>query len=762
MTEVKLNGPEFALKLQLCLRPSLHLSLQRRLSAILQKSLPRVFAAAMLCAIFSILPLSPVQAATLEVNASDAVALVRTIDHIDGDRAGTRTISLEALGYENGIEIGALNAASRFSFNLPTHAIIGDEIYAYLQLNQTLAQDAVGEVLIIPASGPASGDATRATLAGRVRDQGVAVTLPVSASGATGFDFDYGANASCAVSETREPSFAINGASNFTYTLDQPAITSVTDAARTLGTHVTITLPGGNLSGEQFAAAFTLARALEAAGRSVSFNRLPGVGFKNEAVSLAQVNEAASQMLTGMNAVHLAAALNDGRDEATMAFTLLAASGASVHALALGDIVIAEVWELEALTAAFENTKGALSRQSAGLRRTLAGSNLDLEGLGDLTILRAGSRAVIALTDAASGNELANLINGSRGEANGSDNLPIETLSAQADIAAPGLRSEWNLPFSFDDLPAGTLPDSFDISLNPGLATEAAGQLLHVFLNDQLLRTFRLGGEGQARRFSVGLPSGLMSRRNDLRVLLQRDATRAACNDNETSTLAQLLPSSGISLTRGNITPNEFFELAPLFRGGVDVALKASDLGNPVAALNGLRALANGILASDATTWFHFVPDGMRFAPRGSFLLYGVEPVGLDNGPVRFDRGAVAVTDTNGAPLLSLADMPEASVVQIVSAMGQYGLWVSQPLSLAPSARDLDFDHGNLAIVDEQGVALWLNSNAPRGPLINYISQHRIADFFAANRLIVLIIVWSLLTMVLVRVFVGGRKAKKD
>ncbi len=717
------------------------------------------FAMVLLCAIIISLWPASARAGDIQMTAQEAGALAGLISHEQASARTERTISLRGLGFAQGLEVGSLAAAGRFDFNLPGVGVAEDQIYAYLQFDQTLTSDASGEVQILAGNARAS----RADLNGRVRGQPLSLTLPVANNGATGFGFDYASNAVCTVTEAGHPTFAINAASTFTYFVDLTTLRTVNDAARALGDHITITLPGGTLSEDQFAAAYDLARRLEAQGRSITFNRLPAPSLRGEITSGAAVHDAMSEMLAHFNSDHLASVLDRGRADASLAFSLLAAMGIEGAPLGLGDIVIASDHQLQAFLAQHDSNVRALSSSTSSLARALRGTQLELESSNAIGILRSGHRPVITLSDMAASSDLAALIAGDGGVRNSRNDLPASELSAQTDLLVPGARSEWTLPFSFDDLPAGTAPSHFDLSFTPGRVADAAGQLVHVFMNDQLLRTFRLSGAGEARRLSVSLPQNLMSRQNDLRVLLQRDATRQQCNETPATVLAQLLPASGIRLARTEEQPDEFFELAPYFRSGVDVALSQNALTSPIAALEGLRALTGGIMPSDAATWFHFVPEGMRFAPRGSFLLYGVEPAGLELAPLRLDRGNVDVNDRTGAPLLSLADMPDASVVQIVQARGFNGLWVSSGISLGEGAvRSLEFDHGNLAIVDHRGVALWLNAGAPRGPLIDYVDRHFISDFFAANRLLVLIGVWSLLTLVLLRTVMAARGKKPD
>ena len=79
---------------------------------------------------------------------------------------------------------------------------------------------------------------------------------------------------------------------------------------------------------------------------------------------------------------------------------------------------------------------------------------------------------------------------------------------------------------------------------------------------------------------------------------------------------------------------------------------------------------------------------------------------------VRFDRGRVAVTDRAGRTLLDLGGFAGGAVAQIVTAGDYSGLWI-KPLSAdgsAPAPADLHLDHGDVAFVDANGVALAMST----------------------------------------------------
>jgi hypothetical protein len=92
---------------------------------------------------------------------------------------------------------------------------------------------------------------------------------------------------------------------------------------------------------------------------------------------------------------------------------------------------------------------------------------------------------------------------------------------------------------------------------------------------------------------------------------------------------------------------------------------------------------------------------------------------------VQFDRGRVAVTDRSGRTLLDLGGFVGGAVAQIVTAGDIAGLWI-KPLAAdgsAPAPADLHLDHGDVAFIDGNGVALAMSSERDTVVRISYPDQ---------------------------------------
>ena len=105
------------------------------------------------------------------------------------------------------------------------------------------------------------------------------------------------------------------------------------------------------------------------------------------------------------------------------------------------------------------------------------------------------------------------------------------------------------------------------------------------------------------------------------------------------------------------------------------------------------------------------------------------------NPRVRFDRGRVAVIDQSSHTLLDLGGFNGGAVAQVLQVGDVPGLWI-KPLSLdgrAPSPPELRLDHGDVAFVDDKGVALAMSTVRDTLVKISYpdqVSWLTVADRF--------------------------------
>jgi hypothetical protein len=146
----------------------------------------------------------------------------------------------------------------------------------------------------------------------------------------------------------------------------------------------------------------------------------------------------------------------------------------------------------------------------------------------------------------------------------------------------------------------------------------------------------------------------------------------------------------------------------------------------------------------------------VKFTGSGDVPTPGLPFIAVSNRPpagatprVQFDRGRVTVTDRASKTLLDLRGYVGGAVAQIVETHGQPGLWL-RPLAAdgtLPAPRELRFDRGNVAFVDQAGIALAMSTE--RDTLVRIVYPDQVSWFTIAERFHAWIIggIWVLVTI---------------
>ena len=115
----------------------------------------------------------------------------------------------------------------------------------------------------------------------------------------------------------------------------------------------------------------------------------------------------------------------------------------------------------------------------------------------------------------------------------------------------------------------------------------------------------------------------------------------------------------------------------------------------------------------------------LRPCRAASFLAVSDAPPDGANPRVRFDRGRVVVADRAGRKLLDLGGFTTGAVAQIVTVADHPGLWI-KPLATdgtLPAPDALKLDHGDVAFLDHNGVALAMSTERDTLVQITYPDQ---------------------------------------
>ena len=271
-------------------------------------------------------------------------------------------------------------------------------------------------------------------------------------------------------------------------------------------------------------------------------------------------------------------------------------------------------------------------------------------------------------------------------------------------------------------LPAKTRPTRLllDVMVAPDGAGERA--VVSAFVNDHLLGS-TVAATAEVTHLDLALPEGLIGKLVNVRVVIERDTAQGECRFPSQGYPAQLLGSSALMLTAAEFSARDFSDLTPQFAAGIDVLLPDAD--PPTRVLGIVSQVVSQLSSDTAPVTVDLVSGGNAPAPSGPFVaVSGTAPAGAAPR-VRFDRGRVDVTDRSGRILLDLGGFVGGAVAQIVTAGDYPGLWIktlaNDGAGLAPA--ELHLDHGDVAFIDDDGVALAMSTERDTMVQISYPDQ---------------------------------------
>jgi hypothetical protein len=451
---------------------------------------------------------------------------------------------------------------------------------------------------------------------------------------------------------------------------------------------VAIVLPQRRVEATEMATAITVARALISSGRRVSFHH----GY-NGLAELAKPDE-------------------PGRW--TRGIVLV---GPLADAVGVVDSPIATV-------AGTLPSFGVLSAvRIAGLPALL---------VSDADAVRAGGLFASPLLAATRG-----IVSATVGQSSPPD-LPIDRVSFDQLAVAPAQaevfgRADLAAVIDTRRLPAGTRATRLllDVMVAPDGAGEKA--VVSVFVNERLLGS-TVAAAGEPTHLDLPLPDGLFGTIANVRALVQRDSAQGDCRIEPQGYPAQILGSSSLTLESVDGAAHDFSDLTSRFARGVELRLPAGAADHPTLVLGLISQVVNQLSPDSAPVSVNFVGAGAP-APTVPFIAVSDAPPAGTAPRVRFDRGRVAVTDRSGRTLLDLGGFVGGAVAQIVTAGSSSGLWI-KPMAAdgsTPAPSDLHLEHGDVAFIDGNGVALAMSSQRDVLVQISYpdhVSWLTVAEHF--------------------------------
>jgi hypothetical protein len=218
-----------------------------------------------------------------------------------------------------------------------------------------------------------------------------------------------------------------------------------------------------------------------------------------------------------------------------------------------------------------------------------------------------------------------------------------------------------------------------------------------------------------------------------MRALVQRDGAQGECRFQAQGYPAQILGSSALVLASAG-APHDFSDLTSHFARGISLLLPASAADQPVTVLGLVTETVNQLSPNITPLSVVFSDNSSAPAPDAPFIAVSDWPPSGANPRVHFDRGRIAVTDRSGRTLLDLGGLAAGAVAQLVTAGDYPGLWI-KPLAsdgTAPYPAELHLDHGDVAFIDGNGVALAMSTE--RDTIVRISYPDRVSWLTVAER----------------------------
>jgi len=307
--------------------------------------------------------------------------------------------------------------------------------------------------------------------------------------------------------------------------------------------------------------------------------------------------------------------------------------------------------------------------------------------------------------------------------------LPTDRVSFEELAVAPAQaevfgRADLAAVIDTRRLPAGTRPTRLllDVMVAPDGAGEKA--VVSVFVNERLLGS-TVAASGDVTHLDLLLPDGLIGTIANVRALIQRDSAAGDCRFEPQGYPAQILGSSTLVLTSAGGAAHDFSDLTARFSQQLELLLPASAADQLDRTLGLVAGVAAQLSPEITPITVNFFAPGSPPVPNAPFIAVSDAPPADATPRVRFDRGRVAVTDRSGRILLDLGGFVGGAVAQVVAADGQPGIWI-KPMAedeSLPNPADVHLDHGDVAFIDGNGIALAMSTERDTVVQIAYPDQ---------------------------------------
>jgi hypothetical protein len=275
-------------------------------------------------------------------------------------------------------------------------------------------------------------------------------------------------------------------------------------------------------------------------------------------------------------------------------------------------------------------------------------------------------------------------------------------------------KAEWVVPFKLADLPRGKWPEAFEINLIAAPTGDRVQPVVSVYLNDNLLASDFVRGDGQFERITARIPQYSISASNYLKVEVRRRCEQE-CTEDMQAYPVQLLPSSYLAL--GEIKDySQFYMFAAALSHDADVVLPDRYRLDAARSLPYVQNLLSALSARTLGVDIVFSSQA-EFMPKRNFVTFGVAPANM-NGLVKNHNGRLTVRNELGKVVFDGAGLGELATLQLLDASGRAGVWIAPVGEQLPKFEEpLNIALGDFAVVDAHGVKLAMNLADPDGQL---------------------------------------------
>jgi hypothetical protein len=367
----------------------------------------------------------------------------------------------------------------------------------------------------------------------------------------------------------------------------------------------------------------------------------------------------------------------------------------------------------------------------------------------------AAARALIAMPGLV---RAPTSVTGARGNAQGvaagsGAEMAFGTLGIRAAPVAFAGNGRITFDLPFDRLPAGRVPTAVTLFLGGSALPANETVLVTLLAGQRLIGSTTMRGRIGLDGWQVALPEDVVRHRMRFELVMQRVSQQRACAGDGTL-LAELQPGSWVRLADG-VPRADRIENVSI--SSDRPALLRID-GPPSAAVPAL-ALAARLLADAGARPTALTVAGDAAPLDRTFVIIGTAPPnGIQDPPVRPDRGRIVITDTaNGQQTeLTLGEGP--TTVQLVRSANANGLWLSP--GAPETMRNVGgLSGGTLAVLDGVGSPLVVDTSLPRF-VVQQPGASDLAALLARWRTELFILAWIVLTLVAVLIVVRIRRAR--